>query len=48
MGRNYGYQDGDCPITENISDRLLRLPFYNEMTEKELEEVCQTLREVFE
>ncbi|MBX3736350.1 MAG: DegT/DnrJ/EryC1/StrS family aminotransferase [Candidatus Didemnitutus sp.] len=23
---------GDCPVTENTSDRLLRLPFFNAMT----------------
>jgi dTDP-4-amino-4,6-dideoxygalactose transaminase len=23
---------GDCPVTESISDRLVRLPFYNSMT----------------
>lgn len=33
MGRKLGGQDGDCPITERVSDRLLRLPFYNELTE---------------
>ncbi len=29
MGRRYGGQTGDCPVTEEISDRLVRLPFYN-------------------
>lgn len=28
MGRKLGYTDGDCPVTENISDRLVRLPLY--------------------
>jgi dTDP-4-amino-4,6-dideoxygalactose transaminase len=36
MGRKFGAQPGDCPVTENISERLLRLPFYNDLTEKEL------------
>jgi dTDP-4-amino-4,6-dideoxygalactose transaminase len=36
MGRRFGAQPGDCPLTENISERLLRLPFYNDLTEKEL------------
>jgi dTDP-4-amino-4,6-dideoxygalactose transaminase len=28
---------GDCPVTEEISERLVRLPFYNNMTEPEQE-----------
>jgi dTDP-4-amino-4,6-dideoxygalactose transaminase len=35
MGRQYGGQPGDCPVTEDVSDRLLRLPFYNDLTETE-------------
>jgi len=34
MGRRFGGQSGDCPVTEDVSDRLLRLPFYNELTEE--------------
>jgi dTDP-4-amino-4,6-dideoxygalactose transaminase len=33
MGRRFGGKPGDCPVTEDISDRLLRLPFYNDLTE---------------
>jgi dTDP-4-amino-4,6-dideoxygalactose transaminase len=29
MGRQFGGQPGQCPVTEVVSDRLLRLPFYN-------------------
>jgi dTDP-4-amino-4,6-dideoxygalactose transaminase len=29
MGRRFGGRAGDCPVTESISERLLRLPFYN-------------------
>jgi dTDP-4-amino-4,6-dideoxygalactose transaminase len=29
MGRKFGGVAGDCPVTEDVSDRLLRLPFYN-------------------
>ena len=28
MGRKYGGKEGDCPITESISNRLVRLPMY--------------------
>lgn len=32
MGRKFGGRAGDCPVTEDLSDRLLRLPFFNDMT----------------
>lgn len=31
-GRRWGGKPGDCPVTEDVSDRLLRLPFFNSMT----------------
>jgi dTDP-4-amino-4,6-dideoxygalactose transaminase len=39
MGRRYGGAAGDCPVAEDISDRLLRLPFYTDMTPDEQAEV---------
>jgi dTDP-4-amino-4,6-dideoxygalactose transaminase len=33
MGRRCGGKKGDCPVTEEVSGRLLRLPFYNDMVE---------------
>ena len=33
MGRKLGGTVGQCPVTEDVSDRLLRLPFYNTLTE---------------
>ena len=32
MGRRFGGKEGDCPVTEDVSDRLLRLPFYNDLS----------------
>ena len=32
VGRKLGGKEGDCVVTEDISDRLLRLPFYNDLT----------------
>jgi dTDP-4-amino-4,6-dideoxygalactose transaminase len=32
MGRGFGGRAGDCPVTEDISDRLLRLPFFFDLT----------------
>jgi dTDP-4-amino-4,6-dideoxygalactose transaminase len=28
MGKRHGGQRGHCPVTEDVADRLLRLPFY--------------------
>jgi dTDP-4-amino-4,6-dideoxygalactose transaminase len=33
MGRRFGGRPGDCPVTESVSDRLVRLPFYNDLGE---------------
>ena len=30
-GRRLGGKEGDCPVCEDVSDRLLRLPFYNDI-----------------
>ena len=42
-GREFGGQVGDCPVTEDVSDRLLRLPFYNSMTDEEQTRVIDAL-----
>jgi dTDP-4-amino-4,6-dideoxygalactose transaminase len=28
MGTRHGGRPGQCPVTEDVADRLLRLPFY--------------------
>jgi len=33
VGRCFGGKPGDCPVTESVSDRLLRLPFFNDFSE---------------
>jgi dTDP-4-amino-4,6-dideoxygalactose transaminase len=43
MGRQFGGKPGDCPVTESISDRLLRLPFYNTLTLPDQEMVVDAL-----
>ena len=45
MGRKFGGQEGDCPVTEDVSDRLLRLPFYNDMSEAVQERVVTAIHE---
>ena len=43
MGKRFGGKAGDCPITEDLSDRLLRLPFFYSLTEQEQDEVISAL-----
>jgi dTDP-4-amino-4,6-dideoxygalactose transaminase len=43
MGVQFGGTPGDCPVTEDVSDRLLRLPFYNTLTAGEQDLVIQAL-----
>ena len=44
MGSRFGGQPGDCPVTENISDRLLRLPFYNTLTPADQDLVIEAIK----
>lgn len=45
MGVRFGGEKGDCPVTENVSDRLLRLPFYNDLTEADQERVVSAIKD---
>lgn len=44
MGRQFGGQPGDCPVTESTADRLLRLPFFNDLTEADQSYVVEIIR----
>jgi dTDP-4-amino-4,6-dideoxygalactose transaminase len=46
MGRRYGGAPGDCPVTERISDQIVRLPFYNQLTEAEQSRVITVIRDL--
>jgi dTDP-4-amino-4,6-dideoxygalactose transaminase len=35
----------ECPVTEDVADRLVRLPFYTSMTEEEQGRVIQAVLE---
>jgi len=43
MVKMFGYQRGDYPITEDLGDRSLALPFSSKMTEEEVVTVCQSI-----
>ena len=44
VGQKYGYKEGDYPITESMSSRLIRLPFFNEMSLQEQERVSEAVK----
>ncbi|HEX2980891.1 MAG TPA: dTDP-4-amino-4,6-dideoxygalactose transaminase [Anaerolineaceae bacterium] len=44
MGRQFDGKPGDCPVTEKVSDQLLRLPFYNTLEEQDQERVVAAIR----
>ncbi|MGI9014345.1 MAG: DegT/DnrJ/EryC1/StrS family aminotransferase [Phycisphaerales bacterium] len=37
------YKPGDFPVAESVSQRTIALPFFNSLTEHEIDLVCQTL-----
>ena len=45
MGRGFGGREGQCPVTEDISDRLLRLPFYSTLSDSQQDRVLEAIRE---
>lgn len=45
MGLKLGGKPGQCPISEKMSDQLVRLPFYNGLTELELEYICDSIKQ---
>ncbi len=40
----FGYKEGDFPVTEDVSQRTLALPFFNDLTEEQINTVVQTLK----
>ena len=43
MGQGFGYELGDFPATEKISDQLARLPFHNALTSSDQEMVMDAI-----
>ncbi|MBA7607344.1 dTDP-4-amino-4,6-dideoxygalactose transaminase [subsurface metagenome] len=43
MGIRLGGKEANCPVTEDISERLVRLPFYNELSEAEQEIIVDAI-----
>lgn len=48
MGVRLGGRPGQCPVTEDISERLLRLPFFNAMTHPEQDRVIAEIHAFYD
>jgi dTDP-4-amino-4,6-dideoxygalactose transaminase len=43
MGRRFGGAVGDCPVTEDVSERLLRLPLYSDLSDEDQATVIEAV-----
>jgi dTDP-4-amino-4,6-dideoxygalactose transaminase len=48
MAKLLGHQAGDFPVCEYVSARTLALPFFTQMTGRQVNQVCDTLEGVLE
>jgi dTDP-4-amino-4,6-dideoxygalactose transaminase len=47
MGQAMGYRKGMLPVTEDVSDRLLRLPMYFDLTDTQVDDVAAAIWSFF-
>ena len=43
--QSLGYKEGDLPVSEQVSSEALSLPIFPDMTEGQIERVCQVIRQ---
>lgn len=41
----FGYKRGDFPVTERVADKTLAIPFFNNLTEAQVDEVVAAIKE---
>lgn len=44
MAARFGSKPGDCPVSETVADTLVRLPFYDDLSEDDQGRVIDTVR----
>jgi dTDP-4-amino-4,6-dideoxygalactose transaminase len=44
MGQKFGGNPGDCPVSEDVSDRLVRLPFYVDLSDADQRTVIHAVK----
>jgi dTDP-4-amino-4,6-dideoxygalactose transaminase len=45
MGLRFGGKPGQCPVTEDISARLIRLPFFNDLSVDDQSRVIEAVHD---
>jgi perosamine synthetase len=48
MAERFGYRGGEFPVCEYVSARTLALPFFGDLTAKQVGRVCDTLERILE
>lgn len=46
--QQFGYREGDFPITEETSQRTIALPFFNNLKPEDIDQICQAVEEIVE
>ncbi len=46
--KKFGYKPGDFPLAERVAERVIALPFFNRISDAEIEEVCGMLEKLIE
>jgi dTDP-4-amino-4,6-dideoxygalactose transaminase len=44
MGQKLGYREDDLPLTEDLGNRIVRMPFYTELAENGLEHCISSMQ----
>lgn len=42
----FGFQPGDFPMTERVAERTIALPFFNQLSESQIQYVSESLRQI--
>jgi len=45
--KSFGFKNGALPVTEDLSDRVLTLPMYPELTKKEIDFIAAEIKRFF-
>lgn len=45
--KDIGYQEGDLPVSEQLSGKVLSLPMHTELEEEQLAYICQEIAAFF-
>jgi perosamine synthetase len=48
IAKEFGFKEGDFPITEKVSKSTIALPFHNLLEEKQVITVCETLKKILD